>query len=375
MSGAEGEVFADYMDGESARLHRVRIALDHGAGEGRLRLFLPERAQPLDWPLKDIRSIPDQADDSAVVLGRAGDHPARLIVRDRDMAALLDRLCPDLKRRDPTPGLARRLVVLGVGALASVALIIFVLVPMLANRLADLLPIEGERALGESTFEQIRQALDEGEGFGVPLCDAPGGRLALEQMRARLEAGADIPYELRLFVLDHPMVNAFALPGGNIVLFRGLLEEAASAEEVAGVLGHEMGHVANRDPTRLALRSAGSIGVLGLLFGDFAGGALVLFLTERLIQANYSRGAEAASDAYSHALLARAGLPSAPMAGFFRRLQAEAGEEAPGLLSHLASHPDLGGRAEAALAADRVGADYRPVLSEPQWRALRAICG
>jgi len=373
MSAETGGVFADFMDGESARLHRVRIALDHGAGEGRLRLFLPERDAPLDWPLKDIRSIPDQADAGSVVLGRAGDHPARLIVRDGEMAALLDRLCPDLKRRDPRPGLARRLALLGSAALASVMLIIFVLVPMLADRLADLLPVEGERALGESTFEQIRQALDEDRGIGVPLCDAPAGRQALARMRARLEAGADIPYELRLFVLDHPMVNAFALPGGNIVLFRGLLEEAQSAEEIAGVLGHEMGHVASRDPTRLALRSAGSIGVLGLLFGDFAGGALVLFLTERLIQANYSREAEAASDAYSQALLARAGLPSAPMADFFLRLQGDAAEE-PGLLSHLASHPDLRARAEAAIAADTVGKAYRPVLSAAQWRALRNIC-
>ena len=372
MSAPEDAVFADFMDGESARVQRVRLSL--APAEGRLRLFPPGDGKPLEWPLAEIRRIPDQADPGWAVLGLAGDHPARLILRDGEVAALLSRLCPDLERRDTTPGPGRRLALLAGGAVASVALIIFVLVPVMADRLAELLPVEGERALGDSTFRQIRRALDEDGGFGVPLCNAPAGRRALDRMRGRLEAEAELPHALRLFVLDHPMVNAFALPGGNIVLFRGLLQEAGSAEEVAGVLGHEIGHVANRDPTRMALRSAGSIGVLGLLLGDFAGGALVLFLTERLIQANYSRTAEAESDAYAQALLARAGLPSAPMAGFFLRLKAESGE-AEGLASHLASHPDLQARAAAARAADTVGDGFTPVLRPAEWAALRNICG
>lgn len=67
------------------------------------------------------------------------------------------------------------------------------------------------------------------------------------------------------------------MPGGLIILFRGLIDAAESSDEVAAVYAHELGHVVARDPTRIALRSAGSIGVLGLLLGDFAGGAVVLF--------------------------------------------------------------------------------------------------
>lgn len=362
-------VFADYADGESGVVRRVSVAI---VGTDRLRLSLPE-SDPIDWPLEDLRSLPDQADRDSVVLGLAGDHPARLVVRDKDFAAELDALSPDLTRPNKTPNLYRRLVVFGAAAVASVALIIFVLIPIMADQMAELLPPEGERALGETTLQQIRTALGEGEDGFLGECTNRRGKAALEKMTNRLLPGTDFPYALNVMVLNHEMVNAFALPGGHIILFNGLLQEAESAEEVAGVLGHEMGHVAHRDPTRLALRSAGSIGVLGLLFGDFAGGAVILFLTERLIQAQYSQGAESASDAYSHDLLNRAGLPTEPMSRFFIRLLEEHGPN-ESLLSHLGSHPDLQERADQAIAASTVTGDYRPLLSDDEWNALRDIC-
>ena len=366
-------IFADYMNGANAQVQRVQVFVISEQGRHALRILPPESAA-IDWPLPELRSLPDQADKVSVVLTLAGDHEARLVIHDRDFARQIDLLSPDLKRRNKTPHLARRLTILTAGAIASVALIVFVLVPIMANQMATLLPAEGEQALGDATFKQIRRALAQGKPGGVGLCEDPDGLAALDKMVARLNPGDDIPYALRLHVLDHGMVKAFALPGGHIVLFRGLLQQAQSAEEVAGVLGHEMGHVAHRDPTRLALRSAGSVGVLGLLLGDFAGGAAVLFLTEKLIQAQYAQGAEAASDVYAHELLADAELPSSPMAGFFDRLLKEHGQD-ESLRSHLASHPDLVGRAQAARDADEFSnLDYQAILSGAEWRALQQVC-
>ncbi|MFT4716698.1 MAG: Zn-dependent protease with chaperone function [Paracoccaceae bacterium] len=367
-------VFANFMDGENARVQRVRVEIIDVQHPTVLRIFLPDDALVVDWVLSDLRSIPDQAERKSIVLGQAGDHPARLMVSNPALAARLHALCPDLRRKHKDPNVAKRLVKLTVGAFASVALIVFVLVPLMADQLATMLPPEGEKAFGDTTFEQIRKGLNQSTEFGLPICEEPEGQAALEKMLARLNPGTDFPYEISLHVLDHPMINAFALPGGHIVLFRGLLQDATSAEEVAGILGHEMGHVDHRDPTRLALRSAGSAGVLGLLLGDFAGGTVILLLTEKLIQAQYSRGAEAASDTYAHALLSEVGLPTAPMADFFVRLRAD-GETDQGLLSHLASHPDTQGRADAAIAANKFGSYYDPILTPIEWQALRQICG
>ncbi len=365
------QVFADFMDGNTGRVQRVQVSVEQGLGV--LRIIGPDAGNITDWPLGDLRIIPDQAERGSVVLGRAGDHPARLVIPQSDLAGRLSQLCPDLRRRHKDPNVLKRLAILTTGALASVLLIVFILVPVMADQLAMLLPPKGEKAFGDKTFEQIRQALVQNTGFIPRICNGAEGRAALDTMVARLLPATDFPYDLTLHVLDHPMVNAFALPGGHIVLFRGLLQDAKSPEEVAGVLAHEMGHVENRDPTRLALRSAGSVGVLGLLLGDFAGGTAVLFLTEKLIRAQYSRKAEAASDLYAQNVLAKAGLPSAPLGDFFLRLKGDSPEDKT-LLSHLASHPDLQGRADRAVAADTVGKAYRPVLSATDWRALQQVC-
>jgi predicted Zn-dependent protease len=260
-----------------------------------------------------------------------------------------------------------------LAAVASVALIIFVLVPVMANQLAAILPPEGEKALGDATLDQIRTALDRTGLEGLPVCDAPAGRAALDRLAGRITAGVDLPYDLTITVLDHEMVNAFALPGGYIVFFRGLIDEAESAEEVAAVFAHELGHVVARDPARGALRTAGSIGVLGLLLGDFAGGAAVLFLVERLIEASYSQGAEAAADAFAHDRLVSVDLPPGALGTFFARLRSEHGD-AEGIVAHFLSHPHLGDRIARAEAAGAGQGATRPALGPEEWAALRAIC-
>ncbi len=354
-------------------MQRVGVVLD----EGGLRIALPD-GHTLDWRLPDLRALRDQADTEALVLAPAGTLTLeRLILRDQALIKRVRARAPALDRRAPVTNKGR-LAAWAAGAIASVATIIFVLVPVMADQLATLLPPKGERALGDATFEQIRTALG-GESFvPVETCEAPEGLAALAKMRARINAEDDLPYPLTVTVLDHDMVNAFALPGGRIIIFRGLLEEAANAEEVAAVFAHEIGHVVNRDPTRDALRLAGSIGVLGLIFGDFAGGTVVLILANQLINAKYSQKAESGADDYAHDKLTEAGLPPAALGTFFDRLRAEYGD-AEGLAAHFASHPQMTARIEAALEAQaeaegrgHIGA---PVLTAAEWRALREVCG
>jgi beta-barrel assembly-enhancing protease len=359
--------FADFFDGESAVVRRVAVALEPAA----LVLTPPEGA-PLRWPLADLRAIPDQALPRILVL-TATTHPlARLHLSDAGLRRDVAARAPALRMGQPVRGRGR-IAAWAAAAVASVALIILVLVPAMADQLARILPPAGEKALGDATLGQIREALDRTGLDGLPTCEAPAGRAALDRLTARVTDGLDLPYDLTVTVLDHEMVNAFALPGGHVVFFRGLLREARTPGEVAAVLAHELGHVVARDPTRGALRTAGSIGVLGLLFGDFAGGAAVLFLAERLIEARYSQGAEAAADAFAHQRLLAVDLPPAALATFFTRLRAEHGD-AEGLVAHFLSHPQLGDRIARAEAAGAGQGTTRPALTAAEWAALRAIC-
>ena len=359
---------ARYLDGDRPVPRPVALAFDDEARA----LVLQSGGEALSrWPYDDLRAVRDQAGGDQLVLRLRDDPTRRLVVTDPETIRVIEARADRLHRSPPVDNLGR-ILALAVAAIASVALIIGVLIPIMANQLANFLPPEGEKALGDATLLQIRRALDE-TGFEVPVCERPEGLAALGKIERRLTDGADLPVELTVTVLDHPMVNAFALPGGHVILFRGLIEEAETPEEVAAVFAHEIGHVVSRDPTRIALRSAGSIGVLGLLFGDFAGGAIVLFLAEQMIRADYTRAAEAEADAFAHRMLLDAGLPPSAIATFFERLMAGEGE-IPAVVQHFLSHPEMGDRIAAARAAEPEGALFPALLTPKEWRALRRIC-
>lgn len=352
-----------YFDGDRPVSEEVSL---HIANEN-LQIGLDD-GNTLFWPIKDIRLLPDSAGRNGYMLRVTNEPLARLFVTDRSLIASL----PHATRPAPPKG-RTKLLIWALSAVAAVAIQITVLIPLLADRLAVFIPPAGERALGEATFDQIRNALDETGMAPLPLCESPAGTEALAQMTQALAGNDEVAENLQVFVLNHEMINAFALPGGFVVLFRGLIDQAETPDEVAAVLAHEIGHVASRDPTRHALRSAGSIGVLGLLFGDFAGGAAVLFLTERLISAQYSQQAETDADAFGYARLEAANVSPAAMGDMFDRLRDKYGE-GNRLLNHFLSHPSLSDRIASAQNAADATRGYAPILTADAWADLQAIC-
>jgi len=352
-----------FLDGDIAQAFDTRVQVDEAT---QTLVIKREGHDDIAWPLDQIRQVPDAARDDLLVLRLRDDPVARLIVTDR----VITHRLPHLTRRAPVRKRGQ-LFLAAIAAIASVALIILVLVPTMADQLAEYIPPEGERALGETTLDQIRGALDQTGMQPIPFCENPQGRAALNKIETRLTDAMTLDQTLTVHVLNHEMVNAFALPGGNIVFFNGLIEEAETPEEVAAVFAHEIGHVVSRDPTRHALRSAGSIGVLGLLFGDFAGGAVVLFLTERLIEARYSKDAESDADSFAFDLMRAADLPPTAMGSFFTRLR-DRGGEPDAIIAHFLSHPDIADRIAASEGAST--GDTRPLLTDAEWQALRGIC-
>jgi predicted Zn-dependent protease len=106
------------------------------------------------------------------------------------------------------------------------------------------------------------------------------------------------------------------------------------------------------------------------LGGRWRTGAVV---GERIIKGDDTRDAEAAADAFAYAALLDADLPPSAIATLFSRLALQSCEDA-GIMEHLMSHPALWGRISAARAAEPEGAKFRPVLSESEYEAQRAIC-
>lgn len=372
LDGYEAE--ARYQDGLSARTRAVRARLETGSAAPCLAL-LDARGKALDrWPVAAL-SGRRGAEAGTLVLSPEPGADARLLLDDPPMARALGALRPGLTRRRAAPGQVARAGLWGAGALLSAWAIVFHLVPALAAQLAPLVPPERERALGDAVAMQMARLLGAAEEEGDDgLCRGEDGRAALATMAGRLEAAAELPYPVRVDVLDHGLVNAVALPGGRVMIFRGLIEKAESAEEVAGVLAHELGHVVHRDPTTGALRAAGTAGIFSMVLGDVLGVGIAAAAGEAAIEASYRREAEARADEEAIAILAETGLSAEPFAAFFERLRAEHGDT-PALMRYFASHPALAERAERARAASEEDEAGGRVLSEAEWQALRGICG
>lgn len=352
---------AVWYDGVSARRQTVTVEV---SPDGRGLRFGRE-----SWPLDRLRRIEGEGLVLALLTGEGDElphDPARLVLGEGAMAGWVRGNAPALDRRDLRRGTLGRVAGRVVLAGAALAAILFVFLPRISDMLAEQLPLEQEVAFGDAVVRQVEGWLG---GDGSMACTAPAGLAALEKMERRLTEGQGLTYDIELSVMDHEMVNAFAAPGGRIVLLRGLLDEAETAEEVAGVLAHEIGHVEARDPVRLAFRSAGSAGIIALVLGDVTGGTVVGFVGEHILSASYTREAEAAADGFAYGLLARTGVGTEGLAAFFERIGGMGGD-VPEILS---THPASGNRAQDARAAG--GAAERPVLTGAEWQALRRICG
>ncbi|HUS55406.1 MAG TPA: M48 family metallopeptidase [Thermohalobaculum sp.] len=366
---AKLEAEARYFDGESAHPRNVILCF----GERSLVIMAVDGTPIAHWPLASLRAL-GQRSDSAVQLVPQRDSDERLVVLDRQMLSAIGAVCPDLHHRPVDRKGVRRAVLWAGGAAAALTVIVFVLVPALAEQLAQLIPPDREQQLGDAVVDQLQTILSVVGDERPGLCETDSGTEALQRMVARLEPSLNLPYPLRVGVLDHGMVNAMAVPGGRILLFRGLLEASANPEEVAGVLAHEIGHVVYHDPTQQALRAAGTAGILGLILGDVFGASIAVVATDAILNASYQRVAETRADETAYNLLADAKLPSGPFAAFFVKIKKKYGES-DGVLKLIASHPGLDGRAQRAAAADRIGdGAYEPALDDQDWIALRGIC-
>jgi len=177
---------------------------------------------------------------------------------------------------------------------------------------------------------------------------------SLGRRLASTPSAGDYPYEFTL--INDPSINAFALPGGPIFVHSGLIRAADNEAQVAGVLGHEIAHVALRHGTNQA--SKASIlqipaAAAGILLGDSAAGQIAQIGTGlglNLIMLKYSRSAETQADALGARILHEAGYNPIEMARFFETLEKESGGGGP---QFLASHPNPGNRVKAVEAEVR----------------------
>jgi Zn-dependent protease with chaperone function len=362
---------ATYFDGKTSARQAVAVELDPAA----LIIRADDGPVLARWPYQVLEHLPSH--DGVFRLGLAGSGDlARLEIRDPAVAAAIDELSALVDRTGGVERRGRRKVVFwSIAAVISLVLVGIFGVPAIATRLAPLIPFAVERKLGEAVDPQVR-AMFGGREAGKPfecgtLEDEASGRLALERLTAKLEAAANLGIPLKITVARSPVVNAIALPGGIIYIFRGLIAKSENVDEVAGVLAHEIGHVAHRDATRAALQAAGLSFLFGMVLGDFVGGGAVVIATRAILQLSYSRDVERAADLYAVELIAKAGGNPRALGAVLGRI---AGSNDPNLRI-LLNHPVTGERIALIEQMSAATAATRPLLDAADWAALKRICG
>ena len=351
-----------YFDGRSARAHPVRLRL----GE---RLEIVGEDVRLDWSLLDLRAA--ETAPTLTRIGHAGG-PGSVEFEDAAFAEALAARSSGLHRTERREGGLLRLVLWSIAAGVSVLLTAIYGVPVAADLLAPLVPRTVEARLGAAVETQIVGLLGD-----PPLCEAPAAKAVLDDLVSRLSATMALSPPPQVSVRRHRVANALALPGARVIVLSDILAKATSADEFAGILAHEFGHVIARDPVRSVIRAGGTSFLLSLVLGDLTGSTVLVAVGQAAIAAGYSRDAERAADAASVAAVGRVGGDGQALAAILERITRAEDEKPGGLTGFLRSHPYTAERAATIRATPigRTGNGSTGLLSEADWQSLRAICG
>jgi len=206
------------------------------------------------------------------------------------------------------------------------------------------IPVQWEQKLGETVYQDFLSK-------ETVLKDGPAVS-AVQEMTQRMTAKIpNNPYTFQVSVVQSPVVNAFALPGGYVVVFTGLMKKAESGEEVAGVLSHELNHVLQRHGMERLVKMMGLAAVVSILVGDQQGLiGLARQLGLELATLKFGREQETEADVTGIRLLSDARIAPDGMIRFFERLSEKDKERVELFSSHPMSAARAG-RLKAELAA------------------------
>jgi Zn-dependent protease with chaperone function len=317
---------------QSSASTRYYIA-DVSFGQDHLHVYFEdENGLPhnLDWSESRIREL---AHSSAIVSLEYvnGAETQHLDMTD---SSFIDTYTTQFRPRARTgirQYLLRHIVPVTVIGVIGIAIVSWLfLLPVLAGLFAEAFPKDMEISLGQKLYESALQ----GESV-----DAERTR-QINLFFRQLKVNGDYPVQIT--VVNQDIANAYALPGGGIVVYDKILKNMRRYDELAALLAHEYSHIQLKHATRNIFRSLSGYLLISVVLGDAGGiSAAILQHAEQLRTLQYSRELEHEADANGLAILKTNRVDAAGMERLFRELQREGASEPAELLN---SHPDLDSR-------------------------------
>lgn len=310
-----------YYDGMSAKPHPIFLQLHLERGELR---FDDSVGNPKKWP---VQSIVFNRSGTIATL-QFGDDPVRSIVLQD--ARFIDEIAA-LRRANPKHWYENMLakgfkwhLVIALALLSIIGVGYFYVVPWVGEKAVVLIPESYDTELGKLAFSQSTM---------LNKTDARKTKL-LNDFASRMQLGNS--KELHFTVIESPVVNAFALPDGNIVIYTGILNKMESADELAGLIGHEVAHVNNRHSMKMLCRNLSGYIFISAVLGDAnAVVATVADNANMLRSLSFSRQFERQADEDGFAIVTQNRMDPRGMSKLFGHLD-DFGSVVPEFLS---SHP------------------------------------
>jgi beta-barrel assembly-enhancing protease len=252
-------------------------------------------------------------------------------------------------------------------SLVLLPVVIFVIL-LLLNKSYVFVPVSIDKYIGSMAVNNILS--------GKTVVKDNTAQIAIEKLTKKI-----IPpksdYNYKMLIIKKPVVNAFALPDGHIVIFSGLINQTRSPEELAGVIAHEVSHIESRHGIRQLIRVLGMSYLISSVVGagieGFEAPETISEIANILVYYKYSREFEREADLSSVKLLRSAGIKPDGIIRFFETM--DRSKNMPEFLSWVNSHPDFNSRVKY-LKKELEGIDplhnkYHAALSAKEWQAMK----
>ncbi len=290
----------------------------------------PNNAQWISIPIGQIVGMHTFNTSNVVI--NFGEYPYQsLTCRDEQFLKELKIQCHDFPIvanlfKNSKSTFIKLMLVVGAIFIGLVLLAYFFLLPWMVNKAVENFPSDYEKKFGKVMFDQVK-ASEKWDSTQTKL---------LNDFFESLHFKSN--YNIEILCVKKNEVNAYAMPGGFIVVYEGILKKMKSEEELAGLLAHEFSHIKLKHTLKSTFNSIGFATMLQIVFGGFDESIIGLLgsQTEQLRQLHYSRTLEQEADENGFNLMKEQSLDPNGMVNLFERLKAESSNNVPIILS---THP------------------------------------
>jgi beta-barrel assembly-enhancing protease len=284
----------------------------------------------INWLLKEVETSFDFSGQQTKL--RYTKAPGtELFIKGKDAASFIEEMKTEQKKTWYKKSSGKEWIrnsLLFLGIFGLLFLLYLLIVPWLSKKLASRVSIKTEKQLGDAVYDALGLASQEDTAKSYVLNE--------------FFTAMDVPteYNIKISVVNDNVINAFALPGGRIIVYSALLKEITSYSELAALLSHEFTHINNKHSTKSIFRRLGSKVFLGLLFGRFGTVTnVVVDHADNLKSLKYSRSLEKEADMNGLNILIKREIDPNGFVNLFHHLEESAPTNA--MPEFLVSHPDI----------------------------------